>query len=188
MRLAIFPVLFILHNAIAAPIPKSSSQLAARDIQVVANALTNVSRELNILENGMRSRPRGGTIDEARRITDDLLAQSRRAIDVLREGARDIRRGPNLKADEGLTLIPTLNTMTKQLQAASDGWTNAKDMAVAAGMKAAILNMMLDASEGVIVFADVVIGKLPYIEQPLGRQYQRQFAEIIERCIKVYQW
>jgi hypothetical protein len=185
MRFTFLSVACLLGSAITAPIPVEQ---AASSTAVVDSALRGVANALRDLDSAMRSRPPGGSAEEASRITDYLLNLSNNAIIQLRNGANDVRsRQANLGALEGLSLTPTLNTMTSQLQNVMSGWTDSKAMVIAAGKYDVTLSTLYEAADRTVIFADSIINKLPWGEQTLGGTYKTQFTKIFDNTIKVWQ-
>jgi hypothetical protein len=185
MRFTFLSVACLLGSAIAAPVPVD---LAPASTAVVDNALRSVANALGALDNAMRSRPPGGSAEEASRITDYLLGLSNNAISQLRNGANDVRsRQANLGAWEGLTLVPTLTSMTAQLQSVMNGWTDSKAMVIAAGRYDQALSVLYEAADRTNIFADSIINKLPWGEQTLGGTYKSQFTRIFDNTIMIWQ-
>jgi hypothetical protein len=183
MRLGFLSIACLLGSVTALPIEQ-----AAQSTTVVDTALRAVANSLSALDNAMRSRPPGGTIEEAARITDYLLNLSNDAITQLRNGAVDIRaRQANLGSFEGLSLVPLLTSMTAQLQNVMNGWTDSKKMVVAGGRHDIALSTLYEASDRTAIFADAIIAKLPWGEQTLGGTYKTQFTRIFDATIRVYQ-
>jgi hypothetical protein len=178
MRFCYFPTLLFAATSLV--------QLVTADLSRVELSLKRISAALTDLDAGIKNIPGGGDTSEAQRQTSNLLSVARVAIDELRLGAREIRRGPNVGAWEGLTLLPSLNSLSTQLDSSSKGWVYAKPMVRAAGMTQTVLELLMDASEATLVFSDTIIGKLPYIEQPLGTTYKNQFVAIIEKSVAEY--
>jgi hypothetical protein len=183
MRLGLFSIACLLGSAVALPIESASQSTV-----VVDSALKAVANSLSALDNAMRQRPPGGSIEEAARITDYLLNLSNEAIVQLRNGAQDVRaRQATLGAWEGLSLVPLLTTMTTQLQNVMTGWMDSKRMVVAGGRYEAAVSVLYEASDRTAIFADAIIAKLPWGEQTLGGTYKTQFTKIFDATIRVYQ-
>jgi hypothetical protein len=183
MHLGFLSIACLLSSAIAAPI-----ETAAQSTAVVDNALRSVANSLTRLDQAMKSRPYGGSVEEAAQITDTLLQLSNVVISDLRNGANDIRsRQATLGTLEGLSLVPSLTSMASNVQSVMNGWADSKKMVVAGGRYDIAVQTLFEAQDRTSIFADAIIAKVPWGEQTLAGTYKTQFTNIIMGCIKVYQ-
>jgi len=183
MRLGFLSFACLLGSVIAAPITR-----AKQSTSVIDAAIKSISTELTMIERAMKSRPAGGSAEEATRVTDNLLGLSYNAVSALRNGANDIKsKQATLMPLEGFQLFPSLNTLSNQLTNVMNGWVDAKKMAIAGGRYEAALQMLFEASDRTGIFAEVAIGKLAIGEQTLSLWIKSTFTGIIERAIKSYQ-
>jgi hypothetical protein len=181
MRLTIIPFLCLLGSVIAIPI-----ELAPRDSSVIERSLKRVLNSMTKLDNGMKQRRSGGDTREAQKETNGLVQLGKDLVEELRLGSREVRRGPAVNSFEAIALLQGIDNLTRVLQSITNGWIDSKRMVLAAGSKATVLNLLLDASEGSTVFSDAIISKLPLLEQTLGQQFKTTFTMIIEMAIKEY--
>jgi len=183
MRLGSLSFACLLGSVIAAPITRRPQSTSVIDL-----AIKNVSASLTTLERALKSRPPGGSSEDAAKVTDNLLGLSYNAITALRNGATDIKtKQATLMPLEGFQLFPTLNTLSNQLQNVVNGWVDSKKMAIAGNRYDATLQMLFEASDRTGIFADTAISKLAIGEQTLSGWIKTTFTGILEKGIKVYQ-
>jgi hypothetical protein len=181
MRLYTVLVLYLFSFTIASPI-----QLVTRDSKIIRESLEAIASTLSKLEYGMNHVPPGGSLEEARKITDYLLGIQMEYVEELRKGGRDIRRGPMAIAVEIPKLISLVDEVGARLHSAMNGWIKSKNMAVAAGRKEAVLDRLLATSDAMIVFSEAAISKLPPTTHSFGGTFKNQHEGFIEAAISAY--
>lgn len=176
---AFIAVLLHLGSIIASP--------EKRDVTAIEIAIRRISSALQRLDAGMRSRPNGGDLAEAVRQSDRLMGLQMAVVGELRTSAREVRRGPNASMGEGYNVTQAFGNMTGLVQISTDGWLASLPMIVAAQKQDAVLNTLMDTSEATTIFADALIGKLPYVIQAVASPQKTQFINIIEKSVAQYQ-
>jgi hypothetical protein len=181
MRIHTLPVICLLACAIASPI-----QLVTRDARVIVQSLEGISRTLSKLEYGMSRVPSGGSIEEARKITDYLLGLQSEYIEDLRRGQREIRRAPMAAAGDIPRLISLVDEVGNRLQPCMIGWIKSKTMVVAARQKDIVLERLLTTSDAMLVFSEAAISKLPPPTQGIASMLKNQHGIYIENAVSAY--
>jgi hypothetical protein len=181
MRFNILPLLCLVGSALALP-----ANLVARDSAIIERYLGSIINKMGRLDDALRAVPRGGSADEARRITSDLVRYQQDLIEEYRLGARDVRRGPAAGVLDAPRLSEPWYNMGLWLQSNSNGWISAKDMVTAAGKKGEVLDLLMTASEASIVFDEACIAKVAGAGTLLGNWAKSQHGQYIEAAITQY--
>jgi hypothetical protein len=146
-----------------------------------------MSEKLSKLDKALKSRPSGGDTNLARQITYNLISLTKDTIEETRRGSHNIREAAQIGFMESLTIGTSLTSMSATLQSTTTQWIASKPMVVAAGLKKDVYDALLDASDAIRVFSDILISKMPPGTGTLGQMTKAQFMAIVEPSIKQYQ-
>jgi hypothetical protein len=182
MRPTILPVLLLLGNVIALSLP-----LVPRDASVITASLKRVITSLTELENGMKQRRQGGTMDEAVLETNGLIRLGRGVVEELRFGSREIdQKSQTLNIIEATSLYVSIDNLTTVLRNDMNGWIDSKKMVVAAGKTNEVLNLLRDASSASRAYSDSIQKRLGSWEQPVAQLTKGEFQQIIDKAVAAY--
>jgi hypothetical protein len=178
---------FLAALCLAGSTAAAPREIAKRDTQPLYACFTRISVALQAIDSGMKARPNGGTYVEAQQVTYNLMGLTQETINVVQSCAQDVQqRQGDVSASEGLMLMAPVISIYTDLLKVVDGWKNAKTMVVAAGQKDSVLSMLIQASESSIKLADEIIGKVPYLGQPVGALVKNTITQTIGQAIAEY--
>jgi len=179
MRFFLLPALCLVGSAIA-------SATATQDTSVIERFVASLTRTLGLLDDAFRQIPPTGDPALALQITEYLIKTQADYVEALRVGSREVRFGPSVTQQEISRLKNLINAEGKVSQAVFSAWARQKDMVVAAGKREAVLEQLIQASDGAIVFSEVVSLKLPKSSSRDAAAFKVQFSGNIEATIDVY--
>jgi hypothetical protein len=127
--------------------------------------IARITNDLARLDNGLRSVPRGGSTQDAQRITGDLMKIQGIIISDMREGTREIRTWGGPPLTKGILIANSLVTTGQKLTSAMRSWASQKEMVQVSGNINAVVSQ-LDSFEGALVlFYDGIGAKIGIINQ-----------------------
>ena len=179
MRFFLLPALCLVGSAIA-------STVVPQDTSVIERYVASLTRSLGLLDDAFRQIPPAGDPALALQITEYLIKTQAEYVETLRVGSRDIRFGPSAVQGEMTRLKNLINAEGKVAQAVMTAWIRQKDMVVAAGKREAVLDQLVQAADGAVVFSEVVNLKLPKSSSRDGATFKVQFGGNIEMTINAY--
>jgi hypothetical protein len=185
-----FPRLLTLTTTLlltsAATATAEPTNLAPNDLSVFDRSLSRVSNALSSFDNALRTIPAFRDAADADFQVNTLLTYSGAVINELRNGAQDIRRGPNINTLEAISLPVKVDSLQRQLQSVITGVVRIKNRAVAAGKKLWVLDELQQASAATAGFFDATLTRLGPLEQSLTLSTKQQFLRIIDAAILEY--
>jgi hypothetical protein len=200
MHLGFFSVALLLGNVLASPVEKQLSakeiantnvkQLKTRDTQVIDRYIKKISDDLVVIKNTIRGLPSGGTQEEANDHALRLLDQYQKLNKDIRDGSRDIRRGPSVTYIETALLLTGVNSFATLITEAVNAimTENAKRMIWTAGKQDAqkrFYTELVSASEGCTNFGDAMVSRIPGLDQGVATIFKNAFINLIEPAVTV---
>lgn len=181
MRLGHFSLAFLIGSVLTAP-----TRSTALDSTIAEAAFKRISSAMAKLDTAMKSRPTGGTQEEAREMTDKFISLAKEGLDEVRFSTREVRRGPSITQAETLKLSMAIDPIGNTFKSIAKGWISSMEMIIVAGAKRQVGTLLIEGSEGLIGFIDALIGKLPKIDQWLAQSLKNQFVDVLEPAIAAY--
>jgi hypothetical protein len=148
--------------------------------------IARITSELGRLDSGVNSVPRGGSKDEAQRITSSLMQIQGGVIDDLRRGSREIRDfgSPPFGVIPGIR--NSLGPTEKKLQTAMNGWISQKQMVEASGGRLRLVDQLEVFSGAFVVFADAISSKVGATNSGWANSFKDRGRGFIEAAIRAY--
>jgi hypothetical protein len=181
MHLGYISIVFLIGGVLTAPIQSTALDATAADA-----AFKRISNSMAKLAATMKSRPDGGSEEQAQQITNKYIELAKEGLEDVRFSTREVRRGPSITQTETLKLAMAIDPIGNTFKSITKGWIDSKEMIVAAGAKKQVKSLLVEGSEGLIGFTEAVISKLPKIDQRLAQVLKNQFVDVLEPAITAY--
>jgi hypothetical protein len=193
---ALLPALWLLASATAAPTPdQATSKLEIRQVASIFGppaqppieiAFRNAGTLLEDLQKELRSwrNYRGNDYKEIVTKAENLQNGVTRE---LRNGARDIRRGPALTTAQGLKMSDWANAFTDLVGDSMDGWNWGKRIVNQANLRTQVLTDLKDFSEALLSFSDATNTRASIgLQQNSVASFKRRQSTAVEAAIREY--
>jgi hypothetical protein len=178
----ILPLLCLLGSTFSSPIDLAPQAVPAE--AYYPRLITTLTR----LDNALRVIPGGGSLGEAAGRTNDLLNMQNEYVMILRDAARDVRRGQNMVPTDGMRMISSIQQVGKLLQSTSAGWIRAKDMVVAAGKRNDVYQELIIASDATSMYGEAFVAKMPPLVQSRGKSFTKDCTDYLEGAVRAYRY
>jgi hypothetical protein len=200
MHFGFLSVALLFGGVFASPVEKQLSarattatdakQIITRDTSVIDKYIKKVSDDLENIKTTIRALPSGGTQEDANYHALRLLDKYKALNNDIRNGARDIRRGPSVNVIETAILLTGVNSFASLITDAVNAimTENAKRMIWTAGKQDAQQRFFIElenASEACTNFGDALVSKLPLLEQGVASLFKTAFVNLIEPAVTV---
>lgn len=187
MRIGLLAIACLISSVTALP---SKPDLGERDLSAINRSNQRITNSLNAFITAVRNRLKGGDQNEARRQTDRLLGLARQIATDGRQGAREVRSGPQVAYLEGMNLLGPVTNLGTLITTAANGWTdkNVQEMVKAAGMRNDVLKVLKDTEDAMKEYGDAIVGKLPVLDLtgPIAGAITQSYISLVSDAIKVY--
>jgi hypothetical protein len=192
MRSYLLPLLCLASNVLAAPLivdqytesggappPGKGDPPMEKYIARITSALTTLEQRINTV-------PRGGSVEDARRITGTLLQMQGNIIQDLKQGANEVRNfgPPPFMAAIGIDM--SLSAPTSKLQGTMRGWIKEKQMVEVSGDKSKLVQQLNDFVGALSVFADACAAKVGVLSAGAVNTFKDQCRGSIYATIDAY--
>jgi hypothetical protein len=200
MHFGFFSVALLFGSVIASPVETQlhakntlvtdEKNLRTRDTSVIDRYIKRMTDQLTYLKNTIRSLPSGGTQDDANRGAMQLLDLHKRLNNDMRDGAREIRKGPSVNAIEAVVLLTGINSFSNLISDVVLSMTseNVKRMIWTAGKQDAqkrFYSELVAAQDACIAISDAMMGKMPLIDLAAANIIKNSFVSLLEPAVSV---
>jgi hypothetical protein len=150
--------------------------------------LSRVTNSLTRLDNSLKSVPHGGSIQEAQRITGDLLKLQGTIVSDLHEGTREIRSWAGPPLPKAAMISSSLVTTGQKLTSAMMGWVTQKEMVNVSGSKSGLVSQLESFSGALVLFYDGIGAKIGGLNQGAVTTAKNVAKDDIAKAIDVFRW
>jgi len=175
MRFSVTSLLAFSSLAFSLPIEQQPQASATE------TAITQTTRGLKNLYNSLISlNARNADVVS---ISGQIIRNGNELTAIMRDGAYQIRRGPNLGLDEALFLSGPVTEMITQTQQTTQSWSASKRAIISSGGKQATLNILNDHLAASSEFSDAMVAKMPALAKTTAQLYGTRAKTLIEVAI-----
>ncbi|KAF2399030.1 hypothetical protein EJ06DRAFT_549771 [Trichodelitschia bisporula] len=119
-------------------------------------------------------------------LSSQIMRNGNGLTSIMREGAYQVRRGPDLNVNEALFLTQPVNDMITQTQQTTQSWSASKRIIIGSGGKTVTLNILNDHLAAAAEFSDAMVAKMPALAKSTAQLYGTRAKMLIETAINEF--
>jgi len=180
MRASFFTAFCMLGGILASPV-----QLIAQDTAIIEIAIRSAQASIQNLATLIQGLETHKGADLNRQV-NMITRQGKELSQILRRGADDISKGPDVTLFESTNLLKPIQGLADSTQKAVDAWINSRNTIISSGGRDAVREILRSQEIDAQRFTEALNKKLPVVAQYIGNIYANQVKQSIERAIGMF--